>query len=193
MAHGQKVEGQKIGKLKTTSEQAKKSQTNKVRHRKKWWLIETTNDEEGANSNNEEGQTMNNEEGGTTNNEDSGEYGVDYQDFNGNGNPTNCRPGKHRYLIRPEPDYLLHPCPPGTEIPTEAECVEAGRSLGKAHYHSNNYPHQWIAPHQRVCRPTCDCVYHHNAMHTYFGDFSKTDTVWYRGWRKKARAVCRNC
>ena len=35
------------GKLKNTSEQAKKSQTNKVEHRSKWWLIETTNNEEG--------------------------------------------------------------------------------------------------------------------------------------------------
>ena len=65
MAHGgQQVERGKHGKLKTTSEQVKKSQTNKVGHRSKWWLIETTN----------------NEEGGTTNNEENGEYGVEYQD-----------------------------------------------------------------------------------------------------------------
>ena len=66
------VEGQRNGKLKTSSEQAKKSQTNKARHRNKWFLIETTN--------NEEGGTTNNEEGETTNNEDGGEYGMDYQD-----------------------------------------------------------------------------------------------------------------
>ena len=41
MEHGQRVEREKIGKLKTTSEQAKKSQTDKVGHRSKWWLIET--------------------------------------------------------------------------------------------------------------------------------------------------------
>ena len=63
MAHGQRVESEKNGKLKTTPEQAKKSQTNKVRHRNKWFLIETTK----------------NEEGETTNNEKGGEYGEDYQ------------------------------------------------------------------------------------------------------------------
>ena len=79
MAHGgQQVERGKHGKLKTTSEQAKKSQTNKVGHRSKWWLIETTNNEEGETTNNEEGKTINNEEGG--------EYGVDYQDSNANAN-----------------------------------------------------------------------------------------------------------
>ena len=75
MAHGQKVEGQKIGQLKTTSEQAKKSQTNKARHRNKWWLIETTN----------------NEEGETTNNEEGGEYGVDYQNGGQNHKLNDCR------------------------------------------------------------------------------------------------------
>ena len=48
MAHRQKIGGR--------TKQAKKSQTNKVGHRSKWWLIKTTNDKEG------------------------GEYGVDYQD-----------------------------------------------------------------------------------------------------------------
>ena len=57
------------GKLKTTSEQEKKSQTNKVRHRNKWWLIETTSNEEG------------------------GEYGVDYQDDD-NTEPV-CSSDKH--------------------------------------------------------------------------------------------------
>ena len=56
MAHGDQVGRQKIEKLKPTPEQPKKSQANKVRERNKWWLIETTNDEE------------------------SGEYGVDYLD-----------------------------------------------------------------------------------------------------------------
>ena len=55
MGHDQKVERQKNEKLKTSSEQEKKSQTNKVSHRNKWWLIETTSNEEG------------------------GEYGEDYQ------------------------------------------------------------------------------------------------------------------
>ena len=55
MGDGHQAERQRNGKLKTTSEQAKKSQTNKAGHRNKWWLIETTNDEEG------------------------GEYGLDYQ------------------------------------------------------------------------------------------------------------------
>ena len=84
------------GKLKPTSEQAKKSQTNKVGHRSKWWLIETTsnkeggttnneedettNNEEGKTTNNEEGETTNNEEDETTNNEEGVEHGVDYQD-----------------------------------------------------------------------------------------------------------------
>ena len=56
MTHGHQDVRKKIGKLKTTSEQAKKSQTNTIGHRSKWWLIETSNDEEG------------------------GEYGLDYQD-----------------------------------------------------------------------------------------------------------------
>ena len=55
MTHGRRFERGEHGKLKTTSEQAKKSQTNKARHRNKWFLIETTNNEEG------------------------GEYGEDYQ------------------------------------------------------------------------------------------------------------------
>merc|ERR1712074_128006 len=42
IGYGQQVERQKYRKLKTSSEQAKESQTNKVRHRNKWWLIETT-------------------------------------------------------------------------------------------------------------------------------------------------------
>ena len=71
MAHGgQQVERGKHGKLKTTSEQVKKSQTNKVGHRSKWWLIETTNNEEGGTTNDEEGKTTNDEEGVTTNNEE---------------------------------------------------------------------------------------------------------------------------
>ena len=63
MGHDQQVDRKKYRKLKTPSEQAKETQTNKVRQRNKWWLIETTS--------NEEGETNNNEEGG--------EYGEDYQ------------------------------------------------------------------------------------------------------------------
>ena len=84
MAHRHPVKRQKIGEH---TKQAKKSQTNKVGHRSKWWLIETTNNEEGETTNNEEGGTTNNEEGGKTNNEEGGttnneegrEYGEDYQ------------------------------------------------------------------------------------------------------------------
>ena len=83
MGHDQKVERQKNEKLKTSSEQEKKSQTNKVSHRNKWWLIETTS--------NEEGETTNNEEGGTTNNEEGGEYG---EDLILTTVPTTCVPGK---------------------------------------------------------------------------------------------------
>ena len=102
MAHGQQVESEKNGKLKTTPEEAKKSQTNKVRHRSKWWLIEITNNEEGKITNNEEvettnneedGTTNNNEEGETTNNEEGGDYGVDYQDDD-NTEPV-CSSDKH--------------------------------------------------------------------------------------------------
>ena len=81
MAHGQQVESEKNGK----SEQAKKSQTNKVGHRSKLWLIETTN--------NEEGETTNDEEGEATNNEEGEEYGVDYQDDD-NTEPV-CSSDKH--------------------------------------------------------------------------------------------------
>ena len=81
--HGQQVEGENTGKLKTSSEQAKKSQTNKVRHGNKWWLIETTS--------NEEDETTNNEEGGTTNNQEGGEYG---EDLILTTVPTTCVPGK---------------------------------------------------------------------------------------------------
>ena len=66
MAHRQSVKRQKIGEH---TKQAKKSQTNKVGHRNKWWLIETTSNEEG------------------------GEYGVDYQDDD-NTEPV-CSSDKH--------------------------------------------------------------------------------------------------
>ena len=59
VAHGQQENGKS-----TRAEQAK----NKVRHHK-WWLIETTNNEEG------------------------GEYGMDYQD-NDDAVPTTCGPGE---------------------------------------------------------------------------------------------------
>merc|ERR1712179_405186 len=95
MADGQQVERQQYRKLKTTSEQAKKSQTNKVGHRNKWFLIETANNEEGGTTNNEEG----------ANNEEGGDYGEDYQV------PAPCG-----YEIRPQPNFP--PCPPGTEITT---------------------------------------------------------------------------
>ena len=79
MGHDQQVEGQRNGKLKTSSEQAKKSQTNKAGHRNKWWLIETTN----------------NEEGETTNNEEEGEYGLDYQDDDNDNTEPICSSDKH--------------------------------------------------------------------------------------------------
>ena len=95
IGYGQQVERQKYRKLKTSSEQAKESQTNKVRHRNKWWLIETTSNEEGETTNNEEGGTTNNnEEGETTNNEEVFEHSVDYQDDNDNIEPV-CSSDKH--------------------------------------------------------------------------------------------------
>ena len=69
MTHGHRVERGEHGK-RITSQQAKKSQTNKVRHRNKWFLIETTNNEEG------------------------GEYGVDYQDSDDDYDPV-CSSDKH--------------------------------------------------------------------------------------------------
>merc|ERR1712179_615692 len=100
MTIGQQVEGQRNGKLKTTSEQEKKSETDNVRHRNKWWLIETTN----------------NEEGETTNNEEGGEYGEDYQVP-----VVPC--GKYLYTTAWNHDR--HPCPTGTEITTDEECRKA--------------------------------------------------------------------
>ena len=99
MTRGQthQVEGEKIEKLKTKSEQAKKSKTNKVGQRNKLWLIKTTNNNEGGdkhgvdyqdNNTDNEIHTDNNNVRQrnkwwlikTTNNEEGGEYGVDYQD-----------------------------------------------------------------------------------------------------------------
>ena len=109
MTHGHQVERKKIGKLKTTSEQAKKSQTNKVGHRSKWWLIKTTNNEGGDkhgvdnqdNNTDNEIHTDNNNVRQrnkwwlikTTNNEEGGEYGMDYQDDD-NTEPV-CSSDKH--------------------------------------------------------------------------------------------------
>jgi len=139
MGHDQQVERQRNGKLKTTSEQEKKSQTNKVRQRNTWWLIETTNNEEDETTNNEEGETTNNEEGKTTNNEEGGEYG---EDLILTTVPATCVPG---YRINGLPDYVVNSCPPGTEVTTESECADAGRFLGK---HWLVWP--GVMPHQKM-------------------------------------------
>ena len=105
------VEGEKIGKLKTRSEQAKKSETNKVGQRNKLWLIKTTNNNEGGDKhgviyqdNNTDNEIHTDNDNvrqrnkwwliKTTNKEEGGEYGVDYQDDNDNTEPV-CSSDKH--------------------------------------------------------------------------------------------------
>ena len=99
MTRGQthQVEGEKIEKLKTKSEQAKKSKTNKVGQRNKLWLIKTTNNNEGGDKHGVDYQDNNTDNEihtdndnvrqrnkwwliKTTNTKEVGEHGVDYQD-----------------------------------------------------------------------------------------------------------------
>jgi len=129
---------------RTTSEQAKESQTNKSRHRKKWWLIETTSNEEGEKTNNEEG----------------GEYGEDYQV------PAPCG------YVMLAPNFVAHPCPPGTEITTGQECVDAAVFLRIPGENS---------PLGNICLMTpWNLIY-----------WDKSNKL--PSWLRKYRAVCRKC
>ena len=91
-----------------------------------------------------------------------------------------------KYQIMPTPDYVRHPCPPGTEITSKSECKDALRHLGKLYFRPDGVVPALQGP--PCVLPACFCLaaaqgweqnyimwkYHHSNAQAY-------------------QSVCRNC